>query len=151
MAGKGTIKHVNERPISLSEGTVSIDGKLCFDACEIQIHGNMGLWKGKSIGSPYESAKTTGVTYRVVVKHRKQTPWARQALQKYLKDGITAEFQIQGVQKDKDSDFFDNNGAETVTANGCVIDGDIKLLELKSEGGVFEDTINFHAHDINFS
>lgn len=145
-------KFVNERPISLDKGSIAVDGKVLYEACKVEVKANFKTWTGSSIGGGGESAKTTGVTFSAKVTHRKQTPWARKILQKYLKDGKTVEMQIQGIQADKDSDFYDNNKkAETVTCNGCVIDGDLALLLLDSSGGVYEDTINFHVHDVDIS
>ena len=48
----------------------------------------------------------------------------------------------------RNSDYYAANGTETVTCVGCVLTGDLNLINLDSEGQVVEDAISFNAKDI---
>ena len=70
------------------------------------------------------------------------------AIAKYRKTGETPEFTIQGVMDDTTSDYYKKNGADTCTCVGCVLTGDLNLIDLDSGGEVVDDVINFNAKDI---
>lgn len=145
-------KRYNDRPILLTEGEIYIDGTKLYDGVKMKIKANLNNWTGSTIGARGRtSTRTKNVTYKGEITRRRKTPWARTILQEYIKNGKTAEFTITGVQSDKDSDYYDKNGSETVTAVGCVLDGDITLLELDAEGDVLNDVLNFNIYDVNFS
>ena len=82
------------------------------------------------------------------ITRRISTPWYKEIVQKYQKDGITPECTIQGVMDDKGSDYYQMYGSDTVTAVGCVFTGDIPLMALDTAGGVREDAISFNAKDV---
>ena len=64
---------------------------------------------------------------------------------KYADKGETPEFVIQGIQDDKNSDYFVENGSQTVTCNGCVITSEMSILELDTGGEYVEETVSFGA------
>lgn len=145
-------KRYNDRPILLTEGEIYIDGVKIYDGVDCKINAHFDTWTGKTIGSRGKrSSRTKNVTYDGTIKRRRKTPWARKILQEYLNSGKTPEFTIQGIQSDKNSDYYDANGSETVTAVGCVLTGDLTLLNLEAEGDVLDDELNFNAFDVNFS
>ena len=49
---------------------------------------------------------------------------------------------------DENSDYYAENGAETITCVGCVLTGDLNLINLDSGGNVVEDSIAFNIKDI---
>ena len=51
----------------------------------------------------------------------------------YIKTGKTPEMKIQGISEDKNSDYYDINKGDTITAVGCVMTGDISLMELDTD------------------
>ena len=56
---------------------------------------------------------------------------------------------IQGIHDDANSDFYTaNGGSDVVTAVGCVLTGDLSLVNLDSGGEVVEDAIGFNAKSI---
>ena len=70
------------------------------------------------------------------------------AIKDYIKTGVTPEFTLQGIQDDKNSDYFDKNGKIKVTLKGVVLTGDLSLLNLDAEGELLQDEIEFGAHDM---
>jgi hypothetical protein len=66
----------------------------------------------------------------------------------YIKNGVTPEMTIQGVQTDVNSDFYANNKSEKVTCVGCVPTGDINLIDMDTEGDVVKESITFGAKRI---
>ena len=52
---------------------------------------------------------------------------------------------IQGVQTDKNSDFYDKNKSEKVTCIGCVPTGDMNLIDMDTDGDVVKESITFGA------
>lgn len=69
----------------------------------------------------------------------------RNMIDSYLKDGKTPELTIQGVQTDKNSDFYATNKSETVTCVGCVPTDDINLIDMDTDGDVVKESIKFGA------
>ena len=70
-------------------------------------------------------------------------------IQKYRDTGIAPEFTVQGVSDDPGSDYQADSGKPlAVTVVGCVLTGDINLLDLNSDGDILKDTINFNAKDV---
>ena len=145
-------KRYNEHPILLTEGIVYLDGVQIYDGVTLKITAHLKNWNGTTIGSRgRQSSRITGCTYDGQMTRRRKTPWARKTLQEYLKNGKTPEFTVQGVQADKDSDYYQDYGSETVTAVGCVLKGDITLIEMDAEGDVLNDVLDFDIYDVNFN
>ena len=88
--------------------------------------------------------------YKVSVTQYKTTPWYKKAIQPFMDSGETPEFTLQGVQMDGNSDYYDVNKEKTVTCKGCVLTGDINLIELDSEGEYVQDELEFSAYQVNF-
>ena len=76
------------------------------------------------------------------------TPWLKEAIQKYQTTKATPEFTIQGIMNDESSDYYAENGSETVTCVGCVLTGDLNLINLDSNGEIVDDSIAFNVKDI---
>lgn len=67
----------------------------------------------------------------------------------YLKDGKTPELTIQGVQTDKNSDFYATNKSETVTCVGCVPTDDINLIDMDTDGDVVKAIFQIWREEIS--
>ena len=79
----------------------------------------------------------------------KTTNRYEQIVKKYIADGKTPEFTFQGIRTDKDSDYFENVGSESVTVTGAVITSEIPLLDIDSDGELVKESISFGARDVN--
>ena len=66
-------------------------------------------------------------------------------VQGYINTGVTPELTIQGIADDQGSEYYANNGSDTVTVAGCVPTGDLTLLLLDSGGQVLDDSFGFNA------
>lgn len=82
------------------------------------------------------------------ITRRRSTPWLKEKIQQYLKDKATPEMTIQGVMDDANSDYYAENGSNVITCVGCVLTGDLNLINLDSGGDVVDDVIAFNAKDI---
>ena len=138
----------NKNPISLREGKVFIDGVECLDHVKAEIKFTPDVWSGRQLGERTPSSRWLGCTITGTITRRRSTPWLREAIKKYQKTKGTPEFTIQGIMNDENSDYYAANGTETVTCVGCVLTGDLNLINLDSEGQVVEDAISFNAKDI---
>ena len=142
----------NRKPIHVSEGSCFFDGKLIFDAIKFKVISTPKVMTSVSIGDKTPNSRWGNTfEYKVEITRRRTTKWAKEVLKKYKKDGITPEFTLSGVQEDKDSDYYADNGAETVTAVGCVLTSDINLIDLDANGEWLEDVLTFNAKDVKFS
>lgn len=138
----------NRNPISLREGKVFLDGVEVYDAVKCSIKITPETWTGRQLGDRTPSSRWIGATITATMTRRRATKFLGSALQKYLRDGTTPEFQLTGIMDDANSDYFSAHGSITVTAVGCVPTGDIKLLELDADGQVLDDEISFNVRDI---
>lgn len=142
-------KRHNANPIALSEGKVFIDGVQVLTAVKCEIKFTPDVWEGKVLGERSPSSRWTGYKITGTITQRTSTPWLKEKIQQYQKDGVTPEMTIQGVMDDQGSDYYQEYGSDIITAVGCVLIGDIPLIALDgSSNGVREDSISFNAKDV---
>lgn len=139
----------NANPVALSKGQIFVDGVQIADGVKFELKFTPKVWSGKVLGERSSSSRWLGYEITGTITRRVMTPWYKEIVQKYQKDGITPECTIQGVMDDKGSDFYQQFGSDVVTAVGCVFTGDIMLMALDtSSDGVREDAISFNAKDV---
>lgn len=138
----------NKSPISLREGKVFIDGIECLDSVTCVINFTPDVWTGRQLGERTPSSRWLGASITGTMTRRRSTPWLKEAIQKYQTTKATPEFTIQGIMNDENSDYYAENGSETVTCVGCVLTGDLNLINLDSNGEIVDDSIAFNAKDI---
>lgn len=138
----------NKSPISLREGHVYLDGVEVMDSVKFEITATPEVWTGKQLGERTNSSRWLGMTITGNITRRRTTPWLKEKILKYIKDGITPEFKMTGIMDDKNSDFYKGNGTDTVTVVGVVLTGDLPLTRLDSAGEIVDDVITFNAKDL---
>ena len=69
-------------------------------------------------------------------------------IKEYEENGRTPELEVQGQREDKDSDYYEVVGIETVTCTGCVITGDIPIFDLDTGGDFVKDTLTLGAKNM---
>lgn len=138
----------NKNPISLREGKVFVDGVEVMDAVKANIKFTPDTWSGRQLGERTPSTRWLGYSITVELTRRRSTPWIKDVITKYMADGATPEFTVQGIMDDRNSDFYAAAGTDTVTCVGCVLTGDLPLTALDSEGTIVDDSVTFNAKDI---
>lgn len=141
-------ERVNSSPLSAREGKVYIDGVLIADSCKFKVTFKPDVWSGKQLSEPGTNRRWIGYDIEVQITEWKTTRRYRGMVDKYLKTGATPEFMIQGIQTDKNSDFYAVNKSEKVTCVGCVPTGDINLIEMDTDGDVVKEDITFGAKKV---
>lgn len=141
-------ERVNSSPLSAREGKVYIDGVLIADSCKFKVTFKPDVWSGKQLSEPGTNRRWIGYDIEVQITEWKTTRRYRGMVDKYLKTGATPEFMIQGIQTDKNSDFYAANKSEKVTCVGCVPTGDINLIEMDTDGDVVKEDITFGAKKV---
>lgn len=139
---------VNKNHISLKEGSAFIDGVKVLEAIKLSVVVTPEVWSGRSLGEKGKSRRWLGIDVTGSLSEYKSTPWYKEKVNQYIKTGKTPEMVIQGIQDDKNSDFYEAYGSETVTLKGCVITGDIPIFDLDTDGEVVKNQVSFGAHDI---
>ena len=139
----------NKKPLSLEEGKIFIDGVEVIDAAKLTILYQPKVWSGKMLGDKGTNRRWLGRDITGPLDEYRTTPRFNNIVAKYENDGITPELTIQGVRVDKDSDYYELSGSESVTLTGCVLTGDITLLSLDTDGEVVKDSISFGAKHIS--
>lgn len=135
----------NIKPVSLTEGHIYIDGVEVMDAVKCTIRFVPKVWSGTMVGKKGTNRRWIGYDIKGTLDEYKTTPRWVAMVKKYLQDGITPELKIQGMRTDPDSDYYELNGSESATVTGVVIDGEIPLLDIDTEGEVVKDSISFGA------
>ena len=143
-----SVMEYNKSPISLREGKVFIDGVEVLDNVACQITFTPEVWTGKQLGERSNSSRWLGYTITGTITRRRSTNWLETKIREYLGSGKTPELTIQGIMNDENSDYYKAHGANTVTAVGCVLTGDLPLTRLDSNGEVVDDQISFNAKGI---
>ena len=138
----------NKQPISLREGKIFLDGVEIVDGVTCQIKFTPDLWTGRGLGERSPSSRWLGYTITGTITRRRSTNWLQEKIREYLDSGATPELTIQGIGNDENSDYYQDYGTNTITAVGCVLTGDMNLIDLDSGGQVVEDVITFKAKKI---
>lgn len=138
----------HKNPISLREGKVFLDGYEIFDAVKCEIKFTPEVWTGKQLGDRSDSSRWLGYSITGNMTRRRTTTWTKDLIQGYINTGRTPELTIQGISDDQGSEYYANNGSDTVTVVGCVPTGDLTLLSLDSAGQVLDDSFGFNAKGI---
>lgn len=141
-------KKVNKSPLSAREGSVYLDGMMVADACKFQLLFTPKVWEGKCLGEKGTNRRWIGYDITGTIEEWRTTNLWKKKIQEYLDKGTTPEFTIQGISDDKNSDYYEMNGKDTVTAVGCVMTGDIPLMDLDTDGDVVKESIKFGAKDL---
>ena len=136
---------VNKKRLSLREGKVFLDGVKVIDAKKLIVKFKPDVATSRAIGERGTSRRYLGYDIGIDMTGYKSNPWLKEAAKKYADTGETPEFVIQGIQDDKNSDFFKENGSQTVTCNGCVITSEMSILELDTGGEYVEEAVSFVA------
>lgn len=139
---------VNKSPLSAREGKVYIDGTLVADACKFQIVFTPKVWEGKTLGEQGTNRRWIGYDITGSIEQWKTTNLYEKKVKEYIKKGTTPEFKIQGISQDKNSDYYKKNKGDTITVVGCVLTGDIPLMDLDTEGDVVKQSIKFGAKNL---
>lgn len=139
---------VNSRPLSAREGKAYIDGVVVCDACKFKVVFKPEVWEGKQLSEQGTNRRWIGYDIEVTLEEWKTTNRYKDMVDKYLKSGVTPELTIQGVQTDKNSDFYDRNGSNKITCVGCVPIDDISLSDMDTDGDVVKDSVKFGAKRI---
>ena len=135
----------NKRRMSLREGSVYLDGTKVLDAVKCEAVFTPEVVESRALKERGLSRRWIGYDITGTITEYRTTPWARQAIAKYLKTGETPEFTLTGIQNDKNSDYFEKNGNIKETLKGVVLTGDLSLLNLDAEGELLQDEIEFGA------
>lgn len=136
---------VNSSPLSSREGKVYINGVLVADSCKFKVIFKPKVWSGKQLSEQSTNRRWIGYDIEVQIEEWKTTRRYRGMVDHYLKTGQTPEFTVQGIQTDKNSDFYAVNKSEKVTCVGCVPTGDINLIEMDTDGEVVKESITMGA------
>ncbi len=138
----------NKRRMSLREGKVFLDGLKVLDSVKFDIFFKPEVATSRALGEAGTSRRYLGYDITVNLTEYKSTPWIKEAIKKYLKTGATPEFVIQGIQDDRNSDYYDEHGSDTITCKGCVLTGDIPLMALDSGGEYVQNSVTFGANEM---
>lgn len=138
----------NRRPLSLKEGHVYIDGVEVIDAAKLSIVYKPTVWEGKMLGDKGTNRRWIGRDITGTLDEYRTTPRYNGIVKRYEEEGITPEMTIQGIRTDKDSDYYEISGSETVTVTGVVLTGEINLISLDTDGDVVKDSISFGAKHV---
>lgn len=139
---------INKRRVSMREGSVYLDGVKIMDAVKCEAVFTPEVAESRGLKERGLSRRWIGHDITGTITEYRTTPWARNAVKKYITNGVTPEFTITGIHNDTNSDYYDKYGNESVTLKGCVLTGDISLINLDAEGELWQDELEFGAHDM---
>ncbi len=141
----------NANRILLNKGRAYCNGEVIFDGIKCEINVSPTVTQSRSLGERTSSRRWAGVEYPVTVSEYRTTSRTKDYIKAYQETGLAPELTIQGVQDDEGSDYVKANGADIVTATGCIITSDIGLINLDaSSTDHVVDEITMNAKNIKF-
>lgn len=144
--------NINRRRILLNKGRIYWDGETIADGVKSEITITPIVTTSRSLNEVIPSSRWAGIeSIKVSVSEYRCTSRVKDMIKKYLETGETPEVTIQGIQDDKNSDYYDTVGKEVVTALGCVPTDAMKLLSIDSSSGEhLQDELTFNCKDLKF-
>lgn len=139
----------NRHAISLRNGTVTIDNIQVMEASKLQIRYKPEVASYKSLRDKGTNRRWIGRDITGVIEEYRSTSWLLEKVKEYEEKGTTPELTIEGQRADTDSDYYGEVGIETVTVTGCVIDSEIPLMDLDTDGEFVKDSITFGAKNMS--
>ena len=136
---------VNKRRVSLREGSLFLNGTKILDAVKCEAVYTPEVAESRGLKEKGLSRRWIGHDITGTITEYRTTPWVLDALNGSITSCVTPEFTLQGIQDDKNSDYYDKNGKIKVTLKGVVLTGDLSLLNLDAEGELLQDEIEFGA------
>lgn len=138
----------NIKPLSLAEGKAYLDGEEVIDLTKMTIRFKPKVASYRVAGKKGTHRRWVGYDVDVTAEEYKTTNRYEKIVKKYIQDGITPEFTIQGIRTDPDSDYYNLVGSESVTVTGAVITGDIPLMDIDTDGEVVKESITFGGRTV---
>lgn len=139
----------NKRPLSVTNGRVYIDGVLVADSCKYNAVLKPKVWEGKALGDQGTNRRWIGYDITGTIDAWKTNNLYKEKALEYIKSGKTPEMTIYSVNDDTNSDFYDKLGKkDELTLVGCVLTGDIPLMDLDTDGDVAKISVAFGAKNL---
>ncbi len=144
--------NINRRRILLNKGKMYWDGETIADGVKSEITITPIVTTSRSLNEVVPSSRWAGIeSIKVSITEYRSTARVKDMVKKYLETGETPEVTIQGIQDDKNSDYYDTVGKEVVTALGCVPTDAMKLLSIDSSSSDhLQDELSFNCKDLKF-
>lgn len=139
----------NRHAISLRNGTVTIDGVMVMEASKMTVRYKPEIGSYKSLRDKGTNRRWIGRDIELTIEEYRSTPWLLEKVKEYENNGTTPEMKVQGQREDKDSDYYNIVGIETVTCTGCVITSDIPIFDLDTGGDFVKDSFTMGVKNIS--
>mgnify|MGYP002870136458 CR=1 FL=1 len=143
---------VNKSPLSMRQGKIIIDGDVVAEASKYTLRFTPTVWEGKTLSEQGTNRRWLGYDVTGTIERWKTNKLLKEKIKIFLETGETPEMTIQGIAEDPNSDFFADNGNanDEITAVGCVLTGDLTLMDLDTDGEVVKESISFGAKSVSF-
>lgn len=141
---------VNKRPLSMRDGTISIDGVEVGNASAYSVNFAPDVWSGRTLKEKGTNRRWLGFDITGSLKTWKMNNRYKTIAQQYKETGVTPEFTITGTVDDTNSDYYDLVGdRDKLTLIGVVFTGNLPLIQLDVAGDAAEENVEFGAKDFN--
>lgn len=140
----------NKRPLSMRDGTISIDGVEVGNATKYSVNFTPDVWSGRTLKERGTNRRWLGYDITGTLDTWKMNNRYKQMALDYKSTGRTPEYTITGTVDDENSDYYDQVGdRDKLTLVGVVFTGDIPLLQLDVTGDAASESVSFGAKDFN--
>lgn len=136
------------KPMALREGKVIIDGEVVMEAVKLDLMVSIATAEYKPIGGRNTNYKIIGYDCSGELTEFKTTPRWKNLFKEYDRSGIFPTLTITGIANDKNSDYFQKHGEDKTTIEGMVIDGDLPLTSIDTDGELNQTTISLKGGKI---
>ncbi|MCI6698459.1 MAG: phage tail tube protein [Lachnospiraceae bacterium] len=141
---------VNKRPLSMRDGTISIDGVEVGNASAYSVNFTPDVWSGRTLKEKGTNRRWIGFDITGSLNTWKMNNRYKEMAKNYKDSGVTPEFTITGTVDDTNSDYYDLIGdRDKLTLTGVVFTGDLPLIQLDVTSDVAAENVSFGAKDFN--
>ena len=139
---------MDKNRMSLREGRMFLDGEQIMDLVSAEMTFTPEVAESRAVGQKGKSRRWIGYDITGTITEFRSTPWLKNAIKGYLNTGKTPKFTLVGMQDDPNSDYGQTYGNDVTTVTSVVLTGDIKLLQLDSDGEHVQNELEFGAESV---
>ena len=135
-------------PISSHQAGLYINKKHQTNCVGFKAQGTVDTKESRVIGQQTTKPRVRGVKFSGELRFYKASPWLAKYLMDVQERQFKQEFEIMGVLDDDPSDFGKQFGKQIVTLTGCVLTGDIVIMESDTNCDDEEEVVQFLAEKL---
>lgn len=132
-------------PVSSHQAALYMNGQHQTNCIGFKAVGTVDTKESRVIGQQTTKPRVRAVKFSGEMRFYKNSPWLAEYLKNVMQHQYTAAFDLMFFMDDDGSDYFKKFGKQKIQLTGCVITGDVTIMESNTNCDDLEETVQFMA------